>query len=189
MANTTYQVKDHITADLLAKYPFDPCNLRNGAFPLAIGINLHIVAGEPPKLIVNRRASNLASFPGFYAATIQGWCEYRKDQKRIWRHAGDQTKLASITLNYIQTMVREAREEREQRFDLQRFHDRVVLMALTYDPREYCYAIIGYLRMRYAIPESIQDMISEAKESTHYELVPFPKDDNARKYRGTKSPQ
>lgn len=169
---TSRAIHEHLTWEQKIKYSVDPFHLLDAALPLPLATSLHIVAGQPPQLIVNKRGGQLATYGRFFSAAVDSLGQASLDILQI----GEQK-----VFDFRRTMLRESAEERnlanlvlgsgvDQSAGLE---DRITLLGLIFDHRVMTFIIQGYLEIPEVDPEAVINALSRAKEGT-YELLPFP---------------
>ena len=154
-------LKNHLTEKERIPYVVDPWHIVDPPIPLPLGTSVFVIAGNPPKLIVLRRAQALATFQGYYASTGQGWGEGEKDT----RHG---------TFDFVYSMHRELGEELCDVIHLGDFRERLELLALTYFIPQQSFAIMGCVEFRELDAETLCELPKKTPEGVH-ELLPFPR--------------
>jgi DNA-binding CsgD family transcriptional regulator len=164
---TVRAIRENLTPELKTKYAVDPFHVVNAALPLPLSVCLHIIAGDPPHLIICKRSANLGTYSGFYSGAVQALGEADNDVAII-----EGEKI----FDPLAAMVRELGEERTllaQGLPLARLREAIKMLDLVFDYRVLTYILTGYIWLPKANPEAITKSMSEAKEGT-YEMLPFP---------------
>jgi hypothetical protein len=78
---TYLAIRENLTSKL--RFSVNPRKPAATTLPLPIGVNLHVIAGDPPQLILLRRGWHVGSYGGYITSAIAGWGEADNDLAEV----------------------------------------------------------------------------------------------------------